>query len=259
MWFFEFSVLLTWRYQGYFDISFLKSWYLTVCQTVLLKGGKKSKVIFCFLFPGAFNAALFCAGLTYYRELGGITPSFLCFLPRGNMQGGSHKVVQLRPKKVFCFVSLLFFLSLASLPTQSWDIHNLAKTPSAVLFSGCVGSCFMPVRVWLPGQVVGTCPTARAARAPARSPALPVQHSVPCWGRQMCSSAFWVAKLETEWTEVANVCIQLWQAMISFSRVYCTDILFINPTEFPFSASCSLGTVWEVQNCACVHQASSIF
>lgn len=44
MWFFEFSVLLTWRYQGYFDISFLKSWYVTVCQTVLLKGGKKVRL-----------------------------------------------------------------------------------------------------------------------------------------------------------------------------------------------------------------------
>lgn len=108
---------------------FFKSWYVTVCQTVLLKGKKKkkSKVIFCFLFPDAFSAVLFLYWTYICRELGGISTSFLCFLARGNMQGGSHKAVQLRQNKVFCLVSIVvwfvcsfcFFLSLASLPTQS--------------------------------------------------------------------------------------------------------------------------------------------
>lgn len=215
------------------------------CLSDSLFEEKKRKGCLLFPFPRGHKFYMFLFWTCLLDLCKYICPSFLCFLAKGNMQGGSHKVVKLSPNEVFCFIFLavlcvdllyFFFLSLSSLPTWSWCTHKLAPNPSTVLFSGFVSSCFMPMTLgaaWLPDQVVCSCPAASAASSAACRRALPAQplHTLLC--RQMCSSAFWVAELETKWTEVGNVCIQLWRSMVLFSQFYCSDTL-INTSRFPF-------------------------
>lgn len=177
---------------------------------------------------------LFWICLLVFRKY--IFPSFLCFLARGNMQGGSHMAVKLSPNEVFFLflyqfylcVCFFFFLPFTLLSSYMVLIHPWFGPNS---FS----SAFF-LALWVPVScqwhlVEPGCQTRWfvSALLPELPALLPVGvhsqplHTLPC--RQMCSSASAVAELETEWTEIGNVCIQLWQSMVLFSQFYCPDTL----------------------------------